>query len=328
MPAAGQTPSSRLEDLETITYRDPGSGATHICPGTGWGGRLATCKRRACPRCGHAWARSWEECTRCNLTEYGGPVALVSITPPGEDLLPWACDKPHRHRGSIGCQVDAQHADAWAASCRDNWRRLRDAARVATIRKTGGLKPTLLQRVWEPQKRGVPHLHLVLGMATHAERMAAQVFVLELSRLAGDHFFGFVDRKLALISAREAARYLSAYLTGRSGKKGSVRDNLADPRMPRSLIWLTPVLTRATRVTMRTLRYVRWVHAARSGRCEWPVLRGDLLWNVSEALARLERQRAPGGEAPALADPAGWRRVFYAIRRAARPDAGMEVVPA
>jgi hypothetical protein len=253
----------------------------------------ASCKRKGCPVCGHAWAASWEAVIRLNLEEYARPVALVAITAPGKDVLPWSCSRDHRHSGPRGCRVKADHADVWAAHCRQNWTRLRDAARASCRR--AGLNPRLLGRVWEPQKRGVPHLHVAIGLATPEERAAARLFVDELARLAPEYVFGHVDRKLRPVSGREAARYVAGYLMGRSKRKRSIRDNLADPRMPRSLVWITPTLTRTTRVTMRTLRYARWYFAALAGRCpQYPELRGQVLVDVARAASRLERSRAPG----------------------------------
>jgi hypothetical protein len=87
-------------------------------------------------------------------------------------------------------------------------------------------------------------------------------------------------RRLKPILAEDAARYLSSYLTGRSKKKSSIRENISDPIMPRSLIWLTPKLTsngqatssgRPTYVTMRTLRRARQFYAWAKGLCPAPI---------------------------------------------------------
>jgi hypothetical protein len=283
---------SSVADLPTISFRSP-DGVEQKCPvRDDFTHRLRTCKRRYCPRCGQVWARSWGTVSRVNLAKYGGPVALVSITAPGADRLPWACTREHEHSGPKGCRIEAEAADAWAEQARANWKKLRDAARLATVRALG-VKPALLERVWEPQKRGVPHLHVVVGMATPAQRAAAEHFVAGLHRLAPEHDFGFVDRKLTSITAADAARYLTSYLVGRdSSKKATIRENIADPRMPRSLVWLTPVLTRETRVTMRNLRRARWLLAALSGRCDvYPRVEPEDRYDVAAAAVALERVR-------------------------------------
>jgi hypothetical protein len=300
-------------ELEPITYAGP-DGESRSCPMMDrFTMRVRVCKRRDCPRCGVPWALAWQTSSHVNLDAYHGPVALVTITAPGADVLPWSCAGAHQHSGTRGCRVKDDAADVWSAHCRENWQQLRDAARAACRRR--GLKPTLLERVWEPQKRGVPHLHLVVGMGTLDEREAAQAFVEELHRLAADYMFGFVDRKLALVKPEEAARYLSSYLLGRSRKKGTIRENISDPRMPRSLVWITPALTTSTRVTMRTLRYARWYLAALNDRCDvWPVLRGELLLHVAKAAALVEalRAHAPPDESRHVANLQLMRRMAWA----------------
>lgn len=241
--------------------------------------RLVTCKRRACPRCGPNWAKDWYRVGSHNLEHYcaealdeSGAVVMLTVTAPGEELLPWdeehcAHRKPHRHRGPSGCRVQPEKALQWSESLTWRWSKLRGAARLATRRdlKDGfglGPGPTILLRAYEPQKRGVPHLHIVLGYRTAAERDAAHVFVGHVKRLVADYEFGFADARgkdrthggrgvverhgveLRPMSGETAARYLSNYLTGRnSKKKNTIRENIADPTMPTSLIWLSPVLT-------------------------------------------------------------------------------------
>lgn len=304
------------EQLETIYFTSP-AGAPCNCPNLdSFTGRHTTCKRRFCPRCGYRWAQNWGAVTRLNLEEYGGAVAMITITAPGADVLPWDCNRDHKHAGSRGCRVKQDAGDVWSANASENWKKLRDAARRACAR--AGLEPPrILERAWEPQKRGVPHVHIVVGMATAEERAAAQRYVDELARLAPDYLFGYVDRgkgqpdgsrRLEQISAQEASQYLTSYLLGRRGKKASIRENIADPRMPRSLLWMSPVLTRATKVTMRRLRYARWFLAALNGNCTvYPKLEGDDAYDTARAAVALQRTRSlysarPPDESPSARD--------------------------
>lgn len=273
----------------------------------------SNCKRRGCPHCGKGWVASWEANTRLNIGGNYGDVVLISLTAPGKDRLPWACGRNHQHSGSkYGCQVQSDFADLWSAAAPDNWRRLRDAARVAVKRAGLPTAALALQRVWEPQKRGVPHLHVVAGARTPLEREAAERFHLELKARAVDYGFGPQVHVTRVMQAHEAARYLAGYLLGRSSRKGTIRDNLGDPRMPRSLIWITPVLgslsdgdrmiqmrerlgvKRGTGVTMRRLRYARWYLAALGGRIfPYPRLQGDEALAVARVAMLLERQHGP-----------------------------------
>lgn len=260
----------------------------------------SSCKRRGCPVCGVRWARDWRKSMTENLAALHGPIVMISITAPGEERLPWdthhcAHRRQHQHRGPAGCRVQQRAAREWADTCVYRWQKLRQAAAVATRRATllmadGGLAPIILERVWEPQKRGVPHLHIVLPYRTYHEQMAAHCFANELAQRAHEYDFGFVDaradsrqpygRRLKVTVAEDCAKYLSSYLTGRSTKKNSIRENISDPVMPRSLIWQSPKMTstgavtangRPTWVTMRTLRRARQLYAWARGVCPAPI---------------------------------------------------------
>lgn len=280
-----------------------------------------SCKRRDCPVCGVRWARDWYRVMRFNLEEYGKPVALLSITAPGAERLPWdrsrcthgpgvACAGKH------GCKIEDRALREWAcyAVLRLQW--LRRAAYQAT-KRAGYDPPPWLDRVWEPQKRGAPHVHVVIPFGSPAERDAAHAYVNELARLAPRYDFGKVDRgkwskerkrfELQPKTGAEAARYLANYLTGRNARrKDSIRDNIADPRLPRSLVWLSPKLTSlrqgGTGVTMRTMRRARHLWAALEGVCPQPS------WQSAEEAAlialvfrRLFRAKKAADEPP-LAD--------------------------
>lgn len=287
--------------LETIEYVHPRSGRQVSCPD----GFSRVCKRRCCPRCGNPWAQSWAKKIEVDLSAYDGPVAMITITAPGavdvirddgqviRGVLPYACGRDHDHARS-GCQVDEAAADLWCATLSERWAKLRDAARKRVRR--AGLDPKLLVRTWEPQKRGVPHLHLVVGVAG-IDHVAAKAFALELHALAPSYGFGFVDRRVKPISRREAARYLAGYLTGRTKKKSSIRENVSHPRMPLSLLYVHPDLTRATGCTMRRFRYVRWFVAWRLKRVPVaPALRGPLLIDIAHVTAQIRRRQGRTGD--------------------------------
>lgn len=265
----------------------------------------ASCKRRDCPACGPRWARDVLKVTSHNLLAYGRPVVLVSVTAPGDERLPWDethCHHPRggAHSGKRGCRVEQRPAREWAETAVWRFAALRRAA--AAYARRNALGPVvLLERVWEPQKRGVPHVHLVLGAGTEAELDAAALFVERLKELASEYDFGFVDARgkkrkddprargrrvvvrgveLKLIAGEQAARYLASYLAGRSRYKATIRETVADPAMAAlmggvrrqalPLWWLTPKLTRETLVTMRTLRRARHLWATFKGVSEEP----------------------------------------------------------
>jgi hypothetical protein len=272
----------------------------------------SNCKRRRCSHCGKGWVASWEAITRLNIGALGGRVVLISLTAPGADRLPWSCAKDHRHAGSRGCRVKSDDADVWAEHAPDNWRRLRDAARLAVKRADLPTAALVLERVWEPQQRGVPHLHVVTGARTPLELAAAERFHAELMARAPEYGFGPQLHVTRPMEAREAARYLAGYLLGRSRKKGTIRANLGDPRMPSSLIWITPAigsisrgermvawrerlgLKEGTGLTMRRLRYARWYLAAVQRKVlAYPRLFGEEMLAVAKVAVLLERSNGP-----------------------------------
>jgi hypothetical protein len=236
-----------------------------------------SCKRRACPVCGVRWARDWQRSTSLNLEAFGRPITLVSVTGPGADRLPWDetyCygelgRRRHRHGGRNGCRVEQRALREWCDTLTWRWGKLRRAAELA-VKRRYGVAPMILERAWEPQKRGVPHLHLVLPYGTPEERAVAQAFADELASRSSEYDFGFVDTRLRAWDAHGAARYIASYLVGKRNGKATIRENIADPNLPTGLLWLTPKLTRRTALTIRTLRRARHLWAALDGRCPEP----------------------------------------------------------
>jgi len=234
-----------------------------------------SCKKRSCRVCGGRWARDAYTVIRFNLEAWGRPVTVIAITPPGQDRLPWDRDRCRRLRlhghgdvgkceGGKGCRVQERALREWSETL--TWRaaKLRKAAYQAVSGMKGG-PPRWLERTYEPQRRGAAHLHIVIPYGTFAEKRVAQAYVKELKRLAPNYDFGNVDGKLKEWSGRDAAKYLSSYLTGRNSKKGksTMRANIGDPNLPSSLFWVSPKLSRETLVTMRSLRRARHLWAAR-----------------------------------------------------------------
>jgi hypothetical protein len=131
-----------------------------------------------------------------NLAVYeGGSVVVLAVTAPGADELPWdeSHCRPlgdHRHSGSLGCRVAPVAAHAWNQSASNRWRRLHRRAYHAV--RWHGVRCTLLVRAFERQRRGVLHVHPVLGFSTPAERHAAGY----LEKFAAHYGFGFTERRL------------------------------------------------------------------------------------------------------------------------------------
>ena len=98
-------------------------------------------------------------------------VRLGAVTAPGVDAgLPWdesvcANRGPHQHSGLDGCRVLVEAAALFNERASAWWSELHHEASQAVLRKLGR-RPVLLARVWELQKRGVLHVHPLLGYST------------------------------------------------------------------------------------------------------------------------------------------------------------------
>lgn len=227
---------------------------------------------RTCPSYSPIWAGDVRVKLFAALRAYGqdqdakgrrGQVRMITVTGPGVDAgYPWDEDHcahlgPHRHSGHLGCRVAAAPAAVFNERAPGWWSHLHREARQAA-KRTALIAPELLARIWEEQKRGLLHVHLVVGYTTLAERRAVDLYVRELFERSEGHGFGYVDRKLEVKDPTAAAAYLSSYFV--SGKKGklSLTESVQSEAMPRSIIYVAPWLSQRSGITMRSLRLKRY----------------------------------------------------------------------
>lgn len=213
---------------------------------------------RASSRVGSSvWFGDVKRLLLTNLLSYGGSCWLVTVTAPGEDVLPWD-----------GRRVVQHAAHEWNKTAQRRWSELHRRALQATRR--AGHDVRSLARVWQMQKRGVLHLHLVLGVDSPADAAAARRYVLELRRRSTEFGFGFIDARdrdgktgrSTVMAPERAAGYLSSYL----GESSQLREAIALRERPRRLVWVASSLTGSTYCTMRRLRRARFLYVIRSGR--------------------------------------------------------------
>jgi hypothetical protein len=239
---------------------------------------------------------------RENLRGYGGLVAMTTLTPPGEEVgLVWdrarcshSTDEPCS--GRKGCRVEAGAAELWNRESRKWWRELNRIAKQHADRHLRALgherRGGLLAYSWELQKRGVWHLHIVLGMHTAPEREWARVYVETLRRVGPAKGFGFVDAKPLEKpqEARRVASYMSKYLA-KWQPDGSVAVSETVTAAGRTLLnYVSRDLTTLTGCTMRALRNARLVWASREGFVD------ELRFNPGEllvAIALTDRRPLP-----------------------------------
>lgn len=208
-----------------------------------------------------------------NVAAHGRGVRMVTLTPPGKDLLPWGDDG----------KVEWIYRTVWNVTASRRASRLFEAAQRSAdrvVRAMGyqGELPRQIGNAWGWQKRGLKHWHWLLPNETPVEiawsrqvvRFLDQAWRSESRRWSADerwdqlwrefsgevpargfYGFGFVDRsgggrRSGLQAGRYLARNAAGYVAGQGGGHYVSRE-----------------LTRLTGVTMRALRACNWLHVRR-----------------------------------------------------------------
>lgn len=252
------------------------------------------CRSRSCPGCGQLWLQDQRIRTIAAAQQLGGAVALVTVTAPGKDVLPW---------DESGGQVEANAARLWNNRAPANWRALHDQARAVARRRHPQWSADwrLLMKAWEYQKRGVLHLHLIVPMGTAAHRAVSTAYVRALAAGAPRHRFGFVDRgklpesgprtsarQLEAVAPGRAALYCCAYIGGDAVGKGGISEVAKRQGVKGQVLYITPSLMKASGVTMRGLRNRRTVLM------QWPGAGANQeTWYYACRLDHLRRGRPP-----------------------------------
>jgi hypothetical protein len=183
---------------------------------------------------------------RENLKLFVGDVAMLTITAPGSDLLPWD-----------GLRVNSESAWGWNYSMFDRWASLRDVASRYARRKVPGVRSGILVVVPELQSRGVLHLHVVLGAECVLDRRWCEQFVIAIRKNSVRYSFGrqvdFHRSNWGPVQDRGVSRYvakLGSYLT----KSVSLREQWESYNLPARAFYVSRRLTEKTGLTIRMLR--------------------------------------------------------------------------
>lgn len=229
------------------------------------------CRRRTCPGYARIWAGDQRQKLFANLNAYADQVPsgvrsprvlVTAATAPGvESGIGWderRCSHlgPHKHSGKLGCRALRAVAARWNASAAARWRSMHRDAYQRCRRE--GLRPWMLVRVWEMQKRGLLHAHPVLAYSTLSEKAAADRYVEHLDDLRHRWGFGYIERKQRVREPRAAAAYLSSYFINGKGHKASLEESVRSQWLPRSVIHVSVELTKRSGCTMRALRLRRY----------------------------------------------------------------------
>lgn len=177
---------------------------------------------------------------------------MFTVTAPGEDVLPWDRERckvgfAHVCSGRIGCVVDRKALMEWRVDLESRWSKLTDAARIRTKRAVGGSGALMFAGAWELQKRGVPHVHVVVPADVRG-----RYFVDSLKRFSEQYGFGFVDSHLEPRHVLVAAGYLAKYMT-----KFGQDEFKASEVLPSREYFVSRSLSMKTGATIRICRYVR-----------------------------------------------------------------------
>lgn len=223
------------------------------------------CGVRSCEGCGELWLGDTRVKVLAAAQALRGCVAIVTITAPGQDVLPFYSGTRLVRYGD---------RKAWNDSAPERWSKLHaGAARVVRRRaKDLGVKWRLLVKTWEFQKRGVLHLHLLVPAWSPQQLELGNLYVEELVKRAERAGFGFVDRgklvnggrresarELSPVEPHRAAAYVASYFASGGAGKGGIQEVAKAQGVPGAIVYVTPVLTQKTGVTMRTLKNRRRV---------------------------------------------------------------------
>jgi hypothetical protein len=271
-------------------------GDERLCPG-GCGkvipGMARHCGRRWCDAVRAVWGRSMAEVLHkavdayCEL--YGAHAKVLSFAITCTARPGWWDTGRCSHSpavvcsGTIGCRVrpeiEERERDLWPVRKRAALNMARTDA-IRKLRKVGyslaaGERwPNLLLSVTEDQKRGLPHLHGVLGHTTKLEKAYAKAFLDGLPRAARHHGLGFTDRYRWVVqkqSKYEAGR-LRHYITKltRYLAKDAHGAEFLKLHHGERIFYVAPWLTRLSGLTMTIARLCRRVWASRRGYCSPP----------------------------------------------------------
>jgi len=199
---------------------------------------------RDCDYCGRRKRSDQAWCIRENARVRGGEFLLVTVTAPGDDVLP-----------RTGQLCDYGPLSDWCSTMMERWNRVNMAAHNRARRTVKGQRGSLvLASAWQLQKRGAPHIHVAVSAGD-----AGRVYASAVKEIASDYGFGFSDIAARQGNAVAVARYLSSYLTSEDQRVPSEYLKL----LPRRRVYVSRSLQRDSGATMGVAKRVRrlWVFA-------------------------------------------------------------------
>jgi hypothetical protein len=247
-----------------------------------WKGR---CARSRCPENSDRHLRRQAQRVKMNLQGFKGEVVMLTLTAPGRDKLPYGLVFRDDGQVALSELVDDRVAAEWnRAGMWRAWRELRERAAQYAHRQVKGQRNGLLAAVPERQKRGVLHLHCVLGAETLLERRWCEAFGKYCRRHAYEHGLGKqADLGKRWTRGTEVTGYvgkLARYVT----KANALRGLWENGELPGRAFYVSRRLTGETGCTMRMLR--RRGAAWGSWRLSVPERLLTTWWEFERALGR------------------------------------------
>lgn len=253
------------------------------------------CGSRYCPACGTRWMGDQRVQAVAACEQIPGDVALITVTGPGR-------------RTAARCAAARGQSVAdwwrwWNASAAARWRGLHLEASGAPRRraKKDGATWTVEFRVWEFQKRGAKHAHVVAPMGTESQRTCTIAYVRNLAAAASWWGFGFIlggDKderpeahrapRVPRVPAGAAARYVAKYVASTGAGKDNLVSTVRRVAQRGSVLYVNPRRTRASGCNMTTLRARRRIYA----RHKW-ARDSERGWAAGCLVDAVQRRRAP-----------------------------------
>lgn len=160
--------------------------------------------------------------------------------------------------GPRGCVVREDVAVAWNKSAPARWSELHRAAAARVRRRVGEFR--IVERAWEPQRRGVLHQNVLTRSTSPRERVASKLYRQALTELAPAYGFGQVSQRADVRDSVHGGRYIAKYLAkSESAGKLGIADVAMRADCPGRIAWVDPGLTSRTGESIRACRERRVV---------------------------------------------------------------------